>query len=166
MTEVTLGREGIARHCNIVTPDGVLFKVFKTLAGDGFQTLQTGESCYYCASRPAGPSPMLPEKKRGKIMLEKQIERKLVNTVKAAGGLCPKFVSPGMDGMPDRLILMPGGRLAFVELKAPGKKPRPLQLHRHDQLRDLGFEVFVLDRQEDIPFLMAVFDILTEPSSI
>ena len=71
-----------------------------------------------------------------------------------------------MDGMPDRLILMPGGRLSFVELKAPGQKPRPLQLHRHDQLRDLGFEVFVLDRQEDIPILMAVFDILTETSSI
>ena len=98
-----------------------------------------------------------------KPMLEKQIERKLVNTVKAAGGLCPKFVSPGMDGMPDRLILMPGGRLAFVELKAPGNKPRPLQLCRHDQLRELGFEVFVLDRPEDIPFLMTVFDFLVDP---
>ena len=98
-------------------------------------------------------------------MLEKQIEQKLVKAVKDAGGLCPKFVSPGMDGMPDRLILMPGGRLAFVELKAPGKKPRPLQLHRHDQLRSLGFEVFVLDRPEDIPYLMAIFDILVDPAT-
>ena len=96
-------------------------------------------------------------------MLEKTIERKLVNAVKAAGGMCPKFVSPGMDGMPDRIILMPGGRIAFVELKAPGKKPRPLQIHRHEQLRNLGFEVFLLDRTEDIPYLMAVFDILVDP---
>ena len=98
-------------------------------------------------------------------MLEKTIERKLVNAVKAAGGMCPKFVSPGMDGMPDRLILMPGGRLAFVELKAPGKKPRPLQIYRHDQLHELGFDVFVLDRPEDIPFLMTIFDILVDPAT-
>ena len=97
-------------------------------------------------------------------MLEKKIEQKLVNAVNAAGGICPKFVSPGMDGMPDRLILMPGGRVAFVELKAPGRKPRPLQIHRHEQLRSLGFEVFLLDRAEDIPYLMAVFDILVDPA--
>ena len=83
-------------------------------------------------------------------MLEKVIEQKLVRAVKVAGGICPKFVSPGMDGMPDRLILMPGGRLVFAELKAPGKKPRPLQLHRHDQLRSLGFQVFVVDAPEQI----------------
>lgn len=59
-------------------------------------------------------------------MREKLIEQKLVKAVKAAGGLCPKFVSPGMAGMPDRLVLLPGSRLAFVEVKAPGKKPRPL----------------------------------------
>ena len=83
-------------------------------------------------------------------MLEKQIEKKLVDAIRQLGGMCPKFVSPGMDGMPDRLILMPGGRLAFAELKAPGKKPRPLQLHRHDQLRSLGFQVFVVDAPEQI----------------
>ena len=83
-------------------------------------------------------------------MLEKQIEKKLVDAIRQLGGMCPKFVSPGMDGMPDRLILMPGGRLVFAELKAPGKKPRPLQLHRHDQLRSLGFQVFVVDAPEQI----------------
>ena len=78
-------------------------------------------------------------------MREKQIEQKLVKAVRNAGGLCPKFVSPGIAGMPDRLILLPGRRLAFVEVKAPGEKPRLLQLHRHAQLRALGFRVHVLD---------------------
>lgn len=78
-------------------------------------------------------------------MNEKAIEQKLVLAVKNMGGIAPKFVSPGFDGMPDRLILFPGGRIAFVEVKAPGKKPRPLQLARHKLLRDLGFKVYVLD---------------------
>ena len=92
-------------------------------------------------------------------MREKQVEQKLVKAVKAAGGLCPKFVSPGMDGMPDRLVLLPGARISFVEVKAPGKKPCPLQLHRHDQLRQLGFKVAVLDNPGQIP------DILEETRS-
>lgn len=83
-------------------------------------------------------------------MREKTIEQTLVKAVRNAGGLCPKFVSPGMDGMPDRIVFLPGGHIAFVELKAPGQKPRPLQLHRHDQLRNLGFKVFVLDSTEKI----------------
>ena len=83
-------------------------------------------------------------------MREKQIERKLVNAVKAAGGIAPKFVSPGYDGMPDRLLLLPGGRMAFVEVKAPGEKPRPLQVARHRLLTELGFKVYVLDDPEQI----------------
>ena len=98
-------------------------------------------------------------------MLEKRIEKKLVDAVRAAGGMCLKFVSPGMDGMPDRIMLMPFGRMAFVEIKAPGKKPRPLQRFRHDLLRELGFQVFVLDRPEDIPYLMAAFNVLVEPQT-
>ena len=78
-------------------------------------------------------------------MQEKSIEQKLVQAVKAMGGIAPKFVCPGYDGMPDRIILLPGGRIAFVEVKATGRKPRPLQLHRHGLLRRLGFKVFVLD---------------------
>lgn len=87
-------------------------------------------------------------------MREKQIEQKLVKAVRNAGGLCPKFVSPGLAGMPDRLILLPGRRLAFVEVKAPGEKPRLLQLHRHAQLRALGFRVHVLDDPAQIPEIL------------
>ena len=83
-------------------------------------------------------------------MREKIIEHALIRAVLKRGGLCPKFVSPGYDGMPDRIILMPGGRIAFAELKAPGKKPRPLQLYMHTQLRLLGFQVFVIDNPSQI----------------
>ena len=83
-------------------------------------------------------------------MREKKIEQKLVTAVKKHGGICPKFVSPGFDGMPDRLLLLPHGWFAFVEVKAPNQKPRPLQLSRHRLLRRLGFRVYVLDALEDI----------------
>ena len=83
-------------------------------------------------------------------MREKQIEQKLVLAVKRRGGICPKFVSPGFDGMPDRIILLPGGRLGFAEVKAPGRKPRPLQETRHGLLRRLGFKVYVLDNAGQI----------------
>ena len=76
---------------------------------------------------------------------EKQIEQKLVRAVRSMGGICPKLVSPGMDGMPDRMVLLPGGRIAFAELKAPGKRPRPLQMRRMAQLSRLGFRVYVID---------------------
>ena len=83
-------------------------------------------------------------------MRERVIEQCLVKAVKARGGMCPKFISPGMDGMPDRLVLLPQSHIGFVEVKAPGEKPRPLQLHRHEQLRRLGFQVYVVDEIEQI----------------
>ena len=83
-------------------------------------------------------------------MREKNIEQKLVKAVKAMGGIAPKFTSPGFDGMPDRIILLPRGRMAFAELKAPGKKPRPLQEARHRLLRQLDFNVYVVDGVEQI----------------
>ncbi len=83
-------------------------------------------------------------------MREKYIEQKLVKAVKAMGGIAPKFTSPGFDGMPDRIILLPRGRMAFAELKAPGKKPRPLQEARHRLLRQLDFNVYVVDGVEQI----------------
>ena len=81
---------------------------------------------------------------------EKSIERKLVEAVKNMGGIAPKFVSPGFDGMPDRIVLLPHGMMAFVEVKAPGKKPRPLQVSRHGLLQRLGFKVYVLDDMNQI----------------
>lgn len=81
---------------------------------------------------------------------EKSIELALTAASKAIGGMSVKLVSPGMAGMPDRLVLLPHGRTGFVEVKAPGQKPRPLQLRRHEQLRALGFQVYVLDSMEKV----------------
>ena len=83
-------------------------------------------------------------------MREKTIEQKLVAAVKARGGICPKWVSPGFDGMPDRIVLLPGRHFGFIEVKAPGEKPRPLQLSRHRLLERLGFHTYVLDGVEQI----------------
>lgn len=83
-------------------------------------------------------------------MREKQTEQKLIKAVKSSGGLALKLVSPGFDGMPDRMVLMPKGRIGFVELKAPGRKPGQLQLSRHRLLHLLGFKVYVIDRAEQI----------------
>lgn len=83
-------------------------------------------------------------------MKEKYLEQKLVMVAKSVGGLALKFTSPGYDGVPDRILLLPGGRIAFVEVKAPGKKPRVLQKKRHKTLRTLGFKVYVLDDEGQI----------------
>ncbi|RBP44722.1 VRR-NUC domain-containing protein [Garciella nitratireducens] len=83
-------------------------------------------------------------------MREKKIEQQLVKEVKDIGGIALKIVSPGFDGMPDRLILLPNRKLAFVEVKAPGKTLRPLQEKRKRQLEALGFLVFCLDHIDQI----------------
>ena len=83
-------------------------------------------------------------------MRERTLERKLTQSVANMGGLALKFVSPGMAGVPDRLLLFPEGKIAFVEMKAPGKHPTKLQRLRHAQLRDLGFRVYVIDSVHQI----------------
>lgn len=83
-------------------------------------------------------------------MSEKTTEQKLVKAVKSKGGLAPKFVSPGFDGVPDRIVLLPRGRIAFIELKAKGRKMRPLQVRRKRQLESLGFSVYCIDSPEQI----------------
>lgn len=83
-------------------------------------------------------------------MRENAIERQLAMAVKKMGGMAVKFVSPGLDGVPDRIVLLPDKKMAFVELKAPGKKLRPLQQKRRRQLEALGFPVYVIDGAEQI----------------
>ena len=84
------------------------------------------------------------------VMREKVIEAALKNRVRMEGGLALKFVSPGVDGVPDRIVLMPKGHVGFVELKAPGHEMRPLQEKRKRQLEILGFKVFCIDGIEQI----------------
>ena len=81
---------------------------------------------------------------------ESEIERMLALQVKKMGGMAVKFVSPGLDGVPDRIVLLPGRKMAFVELKAPGETMRPLQQYRARQLAALGFRVYTVDRKEMI----------------
>lgn len=82
-------------------------------------------------------------------MREKYIEQKLIKQVKAAGGVCEKWTS-GTSGWPDRIVFMMNGKIGLVEVKAPGRKARPLQVHRHEQLRRLGFKVYVIDDENQI----------------
>lgn len=89
-------------------------------------------------------------------MRESKIEMHLREQIEAIGGLCYKFVSPGRRNVPDRIVLWsddPGyspPRTVFIELKAPGKKPTPGQLREHERLRELGFQVEVLDSIEAV----------------
>lgn len=78
-------------------------------------------------------------------MEESKIENRLKKEIELIGGKALKFVSPGISGVPDRIVLLPHGRIVFIELKAPGKKPRPIQIKRIKELKDLGFDVRVID---------------------
>lgn len=81
-------------------------------------------------------------------MRESTIEAALVRRVKALGGMCEKFTSPGRRSVPDRVVTLPGGVVVFVELKAPGKKPTELQQRDHERRRALGCDVRVIDTLE------------------
>ena len=83
------------------------------------------------------------------MTLEKDVEAALVRRVKALGGLCEKFTSPGRRSVPDRLVTMPDGHIIFVELKRPGGKPTEAQLKDHAKRRELGCDVRVIDNLED-----------------
>lgn len=83
-------------------------------------------------------------------MRESAVENKLRTATKQRGGIALKFTSPGLAGVPDRLIILPGGRYAFIEVKRPGAKPRPIQELRHRQLQALGCKVYTLDHPDHI----------------
>ena len=83
------------------------------------------------------------------MILEKDIEQYLLKRCRERGWYAPKFTSPGRRSVPDRMIVMPG-RIAFVELKAPGKKATPKQLWEHDRLDKYGYPVAILDTKEGV----------------
>lgn len=83
-------------------------------------------------------------------MRESIIEKKLVDEAKKRGGLALKFTSPGFDGVPDRIVLFPKGKMAFIEMKAPGKTMRPLQIKVKERLERLDFRVYCIDNKEMI----------------
>lgn len=88
-------------------------------------------------------------------MLEKQIEAYLLKRIRGIGGECEKFTSPARRSVPDRIVTMPGGRIIFVELKAPGKRPTELQERDHQRRREMGFDVRVIDSIEGVNLLAA-----------
>lgn len=88
-------------------------------------------------------------------MRETSVENYLKDEVVKIGGKCKKFVSPGSRGEPDQIVLMPGGRIWFVECKAPGKEAKPQQRKRHKELRALGFTVLVLNTKEKVARFVA-----------
>ena len=85
---------------------------------------------------------------------EREVEAALVRAVRKRGGRALKFVSPGFDGVPDRIVLLMNGKFAFVELKRPGGKLRKLQEKRKSQLQELGFQVFCLDDKNEIEVIL------------
>ena len=86
--------------------------------------------------------------------MEKAVETYLREQVRKAGGLALKLVCPGWTGVPDRLILLPGGRIFFAETKDLGKTPKRRQKYVHSRLRELGFTVFVPDSKEAVDQMM------------
>lgn len=83
-------------------------------------------------------------------MNEKLLEKKLTEGVKKQGGVALKFGTVYHTGMPDRIVLMPGGKTSFVELKSTGKKPSVLQTKSLEMLNDLGFNTALIDSQESL----------------
>lgn len=88
-------------------------------------------------------------------MLERRIEERLVQRAKDHGGMAIKWVAPGLSGVPDRIVILPGGRILFVELKAPGRTPTPLQARIHQMLARLGADVRVVDSLEGVDAIFA-----------
>jgi len=97
---------------------------------------------------------MQERKTRKRKTRERNIEAYLRDEMKKVGGWVPKWRSPGNNGVPDRIVFAPGGRIVFVELKAPGEKPTPTQKVQHERLRALGCDVRVIDSREGVDELI------------
>lgn len=89
-------------------------------------------------------------------VLEKEIEQYLCKAAKRHGGFALKWVCPSWTGVPDRIIILPNGRIGFIETKAPGKVPRPQQQLWLDRLRSLGFLAFKADSKQDIDLYLQI----------
>ena len=83
-------------------------------------------------------------------MKEYAVEKHLVQKARECGGICLKFISPGIAGVPDRIVILPGGKIGFAELKAPRKKPRRLQRYVLRKLPQLGCRVCVIDNLKSV----------------
>lgn len=97
------------------------------------------------------------KKATNKKVAEVQIERYLVKEIERIGGLCWKFVSPGTNGVPDRIAMIHGMTI-FIELKAPGEKIRPLQMHRIDEILQTGNRAFMIDSFEKVDGLIKTLE--------
>lgn len=92
------------------------------------------------------------------IESEKVLEDKLTKGIERLGGICWKWFSIHITGLPDRICLLPGGRIFFAEIKTTNKKPKPRQLIVHRQLRNLGFRVEVIDTSEQIKSILMEYE--------
>jgi hypothetical protein len=95
-------------------------------------------------------------------MREVTIENYLKTEIEKRGGMCVKFPPLFFAGFPDRIVLLPGELIAFVELKAPGKTPSPIQRKVHAKLRKLGFLVYVADSIAEVDTLLELLDLTQE----
>lgn len=93
------------------------------------------------------------------IATESQIENRLVKKVKELGGICYKFTSPGNVGVSDRIVLLPGEKIYFVETKSPGKDLRKVQKYQKSRVEKLGFKYFKLDSYEDVDRFIKMIDL-------
>ena len=93
---------------------------------------------------------------------EKAIEAYLVRRVKDLGGVCLKYSNPGVVGYPDRVVLLPGGFVVWVELKSKGRKPNRVQQLRIGQLREMGHNVAVVDGKDQVDVLLQAADFVKD----
>lgn len=85
---------------------------------------------------------------------EKDVEKYLAEQVDAAGGLCRKYVSPGVRGVPDRICIMPGGKTIYVELKSEGEEPTPHQVREHQRMELRHHQVYIIDTKAKVEELL------------